>query len=51
MVKPHVLAMDVTEADVDWMRARRLKLAADKGDKEAAKELKRMQSTEMDGGK
>ena len=43
----HVLDMAQTEADVDWLRARRLKLAADAGDKSAARELKRMQKTKM----
>ena len=43
----HVLDMAQTEADVDWLRARRLKLAADAGDKSASKELKHMQKTKM----
>ncbi len=36
-----------TEADVDWLRARRLKLAADAGDKKAAAELEGMENTKM----
>lgn len=37
----------IYECDVDWLRAARLKKAADGGDKKAAAALKRMQSTEM----
>lgn len=34
----------LTEADDDWLRAARLKEKADKGDKEAAAELERMEA-------
>jgi hypothetical protein len=37
----------MTEADDDWIRAGRLKRKADEGDKEAAKKLKKMESTQM----
>ena len=37
----------MTEADDDWLRAGRLKRAADAGDKDAAKRLKAMESTEL----
>ena len=36
-----------TEADDDWMRAGRLWKKAQNGDKEAAEELKRMESAQM----
>ena len=36
-----------TEADVDWLRAARLMRRAKEGDKEAAKELERMENSEM----
>jgi hypothetical protein len=47
MKKKVVLDFTQTEADVDWLRAARLKKAADKGDKEAAAELRRMEETKM----
>jgi len=47
MNKKVVLDFTQTEADVDWLRAARLKKAADKGDKEAAAELCRMEETKM----
>jgi hypothetical protein len=37
----------VTEADDDWIRAARLAKKAKEGDKEAEKELRRMQNTQM----
>ena len=36
-----------TEADDDWLRAGRLRRKADKGDKEAAEELRRMEEAQM----
>jgi len=42
-----VASFPVTEADDDWLRARRLKIAAAKGDEEAAKELERMENAVM----
>jgi hypothetical protein len=39
--------LPIYECDVDWLRAARLKKAADGGDKKAAAELKRMESTVM----
>ena len=43
------LIIDLTEneADDDWLRARRLYLRAKKGNREAAKELKRMENTKL----
>ena len=37
----------MTEADDDWIRAARLKRKAYKGDKEAAKKLRVMESNQM----
>jgi hypothetical protein len=39
-----VLTIRLTEATDDWMRAARLQARAEKGDKEAAAELARMES-------
>jgi len=43
-----VINMDFTEADSDWLKASRLKEKALAGDKEAAEELARMESTRME---
>ncbi len=43
-----VFEVPLSAANDDWMRARRLKIRADEGDKEAAAELKRMEETPMD---
>ena len=41
--------IDLTdEMSDDWLRARRLKKKADKGDKAAQKELARMESTKLE---
>jgi hypothetical protein len=37
----------ITEADDDWIRAARLAKKAKEGDKEAEKELRRMENTQM----
>lgn len=42
-----VATFPVTEADDDWLRARRLKIAAAGGDEEAARELERMKNAVM----
>ena len=40
--------IDLTnEMNDDWLRARRLKLKADKGDKKAAEELRRMEAEKL----
>jgi len=43
-----VINMDFTEADSDWLKASRLREKALAGDKDAAKELARMESTRME---
>lgn len=45
---PIILDLTKTEADTDWMRAARLRAKAEKGDKEAAEELARMEKQEME---
>ncbi len=42
-----VFDLDADEANGDWMRAARLARAADAGDEDAAKELKRMEKTPL----
>lgn len=37
-----------TEADVDWIRAARLKRAADAGDEEATRKLVEMENTKIE---
>ncbi len=37
----------MTAANDDWIRARRLKIRAEAGDKEAAKKLREMENTQM----
>jgi len=39
--------LTTTEADLDWMRARRLKLKAEAGDEQAVEELRRMEQCKM----
>lgn len=42
-----ILTIRLTEATDDWIRAARLQMRAEKGDKEAAKELERMEATPL----
>lgn len=42
-----VINAATTEANSDWLRAARLKRAADQGNEEARKELERMNNTPM----
>ena len=47
MGKIKIIDLTETEADVDWLRARRLKLRAEAGDKQAAEELRQMEQCKM----
>ena len=42
-----VFEISMTEADDDWIRAGRLRVAAEKGDDKARKELERIQNSKM----